>query len=184
MANFLTCKNGHNYDADQHTACPYCPAITDETNYKKTLTDFKNTQAFSDTQQFGKTMSEINGDFINGSADETKPGESRFKQTHIVSDEKSGITVPVQQSEKRKLVGWLVTFNNDQYGQDFKLYTGKNKIGTAPGCDIIINDSSVSGEHATLFISEKVLLIQDNFSTNGTKVNGNSIREIKLKEGL
>jgi len=80
-------------------------------------------------------------------------------------------------------VGWLVTFSHDEYGQDFKLYAGKNKIGSSPGSDILINDSSVSAEHVTVLFRDHEFLIKDNFSTNGTKVNGVTVDEGKLKEG-
>jgi len=188
MPNFKTCKNGHNYDADQYAECPFCPASTQGANYEKTLMDFKNTQVFEDgnIQQFNKTMiNEETSDF------KTTPDglprtnvENPFKRTSIVVDNKEITSAaPLQQTVKRKLVGWLVTFSNDEYGQDYKLYAGKNKIGTAADCDIVINDASVSGEHTTILFRENEFLIKDNFSTNGTQINAVTIDEGKIKEG-
>ena len=174
MSNFSTCNNGHNYDSSLYDKCPYCPANVDDINYKQTLTEFKNTLALTGENELEKTIVE----------DEmAKSTEHTFKKTQIIVDGKiANITSP-QEAEKRKLVGWLVTFHNNQYGQDFKLYNGKNKIGSATGCDIIINDPSVSGEHTTILFRENEFLIKDNFSTNGTKVNGVSVSEGKLKDG-
>ncbi len=186
MPNFKTCVNGHNYDADQNATCPFCPVNTQGTDYEKTLMDFKNTQVFDEgnDQQFNKTLiNEDNADFKTTPVGGTK-GEHPFKRTTIVMDEKAGTAAtPLQQTVKRKLVGWLVSFSNDDYGQDYRVYLGKNKIGSAPDCDIVINDSSISGEHTMILFRDNEFLIKDNFSTNGTKINGVSIDEGKLKEG-
>lgn len=187
MPNFKTCKNGHNYDVAQHSECPFCPANAQGPDYEKTLIDFKNTQVFDDgnNQQFNKTLiNEETADFKTTPVHGSHAADHPFKRTSIVIDEKEGNTLtPLQQSGKRKLVGWLVTFANDEYGQDYKLYAGKNKIGSAAGCDIVINDSSISGDHTTILFRDNEFLIKDNFSTNGTKINGVTVDEGKMKEG-
>ena len=106
-----------------------------------------------------------------------------ISRTSIVADDPSGQATPLPQLEKRKLVGWLVTFSNDEYGQDYRLFVGKNKIGSATGCDVLISDPSVSGEHCTVLFRENEFLIKDNFSTNGTKINAVGTDEGKLKDG-
>ena len=182
MTRYKTCINGHNYDEGLYGKCPYCPLKTDDINFKKTLSDFKNTRTINEATHFEKTvMDDIAGNSIDVQGNNAT--EHPFKKTQIVIDGKNIATVPILDQEKRKLVGWLVTFNNNQYGQDFKLFSGKNKIGTAQGCDIIVNDPSVSGEHTTIFYKEHEFLIKDDFSTNGTIVNGQSISEGKLMEG-
>ena len=172
MANFKTCVNGHNYDASQYAVCPYCPPNTGGPDYEKTLLDFKNTMINEENADFKTTL-----DLTSGGT------QHPFKRTSIVMDENSGASEPLQQTQKRKLVGWLVTFTNDDYGQDFKLYVGKNKVGSAPGCDILVNDSSISGEHTTILFRDHEFLIKDNFSTNGTKINGAMVDEGKLNDG-
>lgn len=186
MANFKTCNNGHNYNADLYTVCPFCPPVSN-TDYEKTLTDFKNTQVFDqgNNQQFNKTLiNEETADFkktpVGGGS---QSSDHPFKRTHIVTDDATNAAAPLIQVEKRKLVGWLVTFSHDEYGQDFKLYAGKNKIGSSSGCDILINDPSVSAEHVTVLFRDHEFLIKDNFSTNGTKINSTTVNEGKLKEG-
>ena len=189
MPNFKTCVNGHNYDADQHTICPFCPVAGTVTDYEKTLMDFKSTQIFDEgnSQQFKKTqLNEETHDFKTtpvlgaaGTAGESHP----FKRTSIVMDENAAAGKPMQQTAQRKLVGWLVTFSNSDYGQDYKLYVGKNKIGSGAEMDIVIHDPAVSAEHTTILFRDNEFLIKDNFSTNGTKINGVTVDEAKLKEG-
>jgi hypothetical protein len=183
MPQFKTCQNGHNYNADLYQVCPFCPPQINLPDYEKTMTDFKNTQVFDEgnSQQFSKTMiNEETADFNTTSVGD--PGHP-FKRTQFVSDDVTEAPGQLSQIEKRKLVGWLATFSHDEYGQDYRLYIGKNKIGSSPACDIVIDDPSVSGEHATVLFRDHEFLIKDNFSTNGTKINGAGIDEGRLKEG-
>ncbi|MFN8241775.1 MAG: FHA domain-containing protein [Bacteroidales bacterium] len=184
MENFKTCPNGHNYDAERYPGCPYCPGSTQNPDYEKTMKEFRKTKIMDEmnSQQFDKTI--INEENLDMKT--TTPGGNSsshpFSRTTIVmkdgKDEK-----PLDQSVKRKLVGWLVTFTHDEYGQDYRLFIGKNRIGSGSNCDIVIKDSSVSAEHTTILFREDEFLIKDNFSTNGTKVNGVTTDEGKLKDG-
>lgn len=186
MTNFKTCKNGHNYSSDQYSICPFCPESSNVPDYEKTLMDFKSTQLLDENSngQFDKTMiNEDNIDFKSTPVPGKSTSDHPFKRTTIVLDDTSSGNPGLQQTQKRKLVGWLATFSNDEYGQDFKLYVGKNKIGSAPGCDILIDDQSISGDHSTILFRDNVFLIKDNFSTNGTKINGVSTDEGKLQDG-
>lgn len=183
MANFKTCSNGHNYDANQYAECPFCPANSSFPDYEKTVMDFKKTEAFDSGSQFAKTMiNEENIDFKK-----TSPGgnvQHPFSRTTISGPENpTPAPVATTDKEKRKLVGWLVTFTHDESGEDFKIYMGKNKIGSAAPVDVLINDSSVSADHATILFRENEFLIRDNFSTNGTRINGVMEDEQKLKDG-
>lgn len=52
------------------------------------------------------------------------------------------------------------------------------KIGRLPSNDIIVNDNSVSREHATLIISDNEYTVRDLNSSNGTYVNGMRINGV------
>jgi len=173
MANFKTCHNGHNYDSEQHEKCPYCPVNIEDIDYKQTLSEFKNTLAMTGTNELEKTVMD---DEMADAA------EHPFKKTQIIVDGKIG-NILSQPGEKRKLFGWLVRFSDDQWDDDFRIYEGRNKIGSAVGCEIVIDNPSVSSEHATIFCREKEFLIKDNFSTNGTAINGVVISEGTLMDG-
>lgn len=56
-------------------------------------------------------------------------------------------------------------------------------IGRSPENAIQIDDPSVSGRHAQLHQVGEAYHLQDNDSTNGTRVNGESITTVALKEG-
>ena len=187
MPTYETNSDNQDYDKTQNPGNrTYNPPNAGSTDYEKTLMEFKNTQMANEgnDQQFKKTMiDEENAGFkttgVNSGNDTGHP----FKRTSIVNDESSKPAASQQTLQKRKLVGWLVTFSHDEYGQDHKLYAGKNKIGSAPGSDVMISDSSISGDHLIILFRENEFLFKDNFSTNGTKVNGVTTDEGKLKEG-
>jgi hypothetical protein len=79
------------------------------------------------------------------------------------------------------IVGWLVPLNGAQAFQTFKLRSGGTKIGTAPPCDIVINDGFMSTEHCQINASPQGFSLVDGGSTNGCYVNE---RKIQSKQDL
>lgn len=69
------------------------------------------------------------------------------------------------------LVGWIVPLVGPNQYQTFKLLQGVTKIGTAPDCNILIQDSFMSSLHAEIVCSPTGFLLKDGGSTNGTYVN-------------
>jgi pSer/pThr/pTyr-binding forkhead associated (FHA) protein len=63
------------------------------------------------------------------------------------------------------------------------LRQGDMKIGRKPGCEIQIDNLSVSGEHANIFTVGEDSFIQDLGSTNGTFINNKKISKHHLKNG-
>lgn len=56
-------------------------------------------------------------------------------------------------------------------------------IGRAPSNDVVIDDSTVSAQHALLTKSASGYRLKDLESTNGTQINGVSISDAELKDG-
>ncbi len=67
-----------------------------------------------------------------------------------------------------------------QNGERITLDTDSLKIGRQTSCRLVINDSSVSREHAQLRRSAEGWKLLDLGSTNGTKINGVKITEEQL----
>jgi pSer/pThr/pTyr-binding forkhead associated (FHA) protein len=57
--------------------------------------------------------------------------------------------------------------------------TGSRKRGP----DIVLKDGSVSRTHALVFVDRDVVSVADLMSTNGTRVNGDTVRDVDLREG-
>jgi hypothetical protein len=163
-----TCKNGHKYDDTLFNECPICPS--------KDITGSK-TQAIS--------YDDANKTKIIGGDDRTVAVGTK-DSTYISYGSASGLQTKIagigaESVNDRKLVGFLVTYDIHPLGTAFRLYEGKNFLGSGSGCDIYIeNDSLVSGKHMTILYRNKVFLFKDEFSTNGTFVNGSMENEGEL----
>ncbi len=76
----------------------------------------------------------------------------------------------------------IIKFNNEVIDH-IDLKQGDMKIGRKPGCEIMIDNLAISGEHANIFTVGEDSFIQDMGSTNGTFVNNKKITKHHLKNG-
>jgi hypothetical protein len=80
--------------------------------------------------------------------------------------------------------GWLVLRSGPRSGQQFGLKRGRNTIGRdSTIADIVIQDETVSGEHARIQFEQGQFYIYDLASTNGTSVNNRRIQRQMLMDG-
>ena len=69
-------------------------------------------------------------------------------------------------------------------GARFELLpTQENMLGRDWECKIVLNDPQCSRVHACVFRNEDGWWIRDNSSSNGTFVNGQTVREARLVDG-
>jgi hypothetical protein len=80
-------------------------------------------------------------------------------------------TVLLTEKRKPPVVGWFVAMSGDQKGDDFRVRDGQNVIGSAPECEIVLNDTAVSAKHASIRYKDHKFFITDLDSTNGTFLN-------------
>jgi len=88
--------------------------------------------------------------------------------------------------KKTQTYAWLVGMSGKNKGKQFDLKDDINSIGRGSKNDIIIDDDSVSREHAKIkyFEDEDKYKIYDLVSTNGTYVNGKKIEiPTEIKDG-
>jgi len=76
----------------------------------------------------------------------------------------------------------IIKFNNDVVDH-VDIRQGDMKIGRKPGCEIFIDNLSVSGEHANIFTVGEDSFIQDLGSTNGTFISNKKITKHHLRNG-
>lgn len=69
------------------------------------------------------------------------------------------------------VVGWIVALNGALRGRDFRLVTGRNVIGTAADCDIVLTDPYLSSKHMAIRHEDGRFTLIDLDSTNGTYLN-------------
>ncbi len=68
-------------------------------------------------------------------------------------------------------VGWVVVLNGELRGRDFRLVDGKNTMGTAADCDVVLTDPYLSSHHAVIRHENGEFTFVDLDSTNGSFVN-------------
>ena len=87
-------------------------------------------------------------------------------------------------TQRKKLTGFLVTYDNVANGEFFPLYEGKNFIGRDESSNVVIQgDESVSERHLSIIYrpADKKFKFKDDQSSNGTFINGELIDEGVLK---
>lgn len=77
---------------------------------------------------------------------------------------------------------FIIKLNNNVVDH-VELGQGDVKIGRKAGCEIHLDNLSVSGEHANIFTIGDDSFVQDLGSTNGTYVNNKKITKHHLKDG-
>jgi hypothetical protein len=82
--------------------------------------------------------------------------------------------------KNREVCGWMVALNGQHKGEDFRLRIGKNVIGTAADCDIVLTDKKISRKHATIRFEGGEFQIADLDSSNGCFVNDEKIQKHDL----
>ena len=66
---------------------------------------------------------------------------------------------------------------------EVKLVKDKTTLGRRPYNDVVIDNLLVSGEHAALLMNSDEVYVEDLNSTNGTFVNGKSVKRQLLRHG-
>lgn len=178
MENIKTCTNGHNYDSSLYNVCPYCPKgnTSERTVLNNAQGNLPPTELSSSSSSAKTRIVSQGGAY--GREDRTLPYQGITPEnrtivpngTRIITPDGGALDGDVQ---NRKLVGFLVSYTLNPQGKSFKLYEGKNLIGTDQTCDITIsNDPGISGKHVTILYRSGKFRFKDEFSTNATFING------------
>ena len=146
------CPNGHYYDSEKFTSCPFCKDENNETmpiggTMPLTTDSFDTvppTMPFTDetaSQQpdSGYPDVELSKTVPIGVTASTAPQSESFGETKAYDEANLGF-VPT--------VGWVICIRGPHKGKDFRLVTGYNKIGRSremaiclPGDDQITRES-------------------------------------------
>lgn len=167
------CPNGHQYDPSIYgDNCPFCPSMAAGANSEKTAMLGGGNDAFGPIP--------AGGDFeaptmrVNGGRSADAGGRTVIRSAGADA-----------QNDERRLVGLLVSYDTNKNGDVFKIFEGRNIIGRAATCDIPITaDSKLSSQHLLILFREDGFTAVDQYSTNGSYINGEFLSEgKKLKTG-
>jgi hypothetical protein len=81
-----------------------------------------------------------------------------------------------------RLVAWIIPMDGPQGGQLLEL-RARAIVGTAPDCEVVVKDASISGRHAEFSAQGGVFRVSDLGSTNGTFVNDKRVQSAELVDG-
>lgn len=77
----------------------------------------------------------------------------------------------------------LVFLLDGEVVKEVELVKPRTTLGRRPNNDIVIDNLTVSGEHAALHLQDQSVEVQDLGSTNGTFVNGQPVERHILRDG-
>ncbi len=114
----------------------------------------------------------VGGDYAKTRVESDVPREGQAGTATAAAPARRTVLI----SEKRKppVVGWFVALTGEQKGEDFRIRDGQNILGSAPECDIVIRDNTVSSKHASLRYKDGKFILSDLDSSNGTFLNDRS----------
>lgn len=137
--NLIRCANGHFYDSERFTECPFC-----------------NQDRISTVVEGGEDSENLYTQPLNP----PKPEQDTGFETDDISKTVGYFDIV----ETDPVVGWLVAVSGNHLGQDFRLKSGRNFIGRSEEMDVALtNDNSISRDkHAIILYDPKsnVFLVQ------------------------
>tara|TARA_B100000963_G_C22506014_1_gene616057 strand:+ start:461 stop:1075 length:615 start_codon:yes stop_codon:yes gene_type:complete len=181
--NLVDCPKGHVYDSLENDSCPWCPSDGDDSNIDN-----------GKTVILGGENSSPNPKTVKISSDTIATSEQKSSNAHDLGktiirrpdEDSTKENTPKQSVQRRRLRGWLVTYDHADYGDDYKITEGSNTIGSKSDNTITIADSSISSSHAIILYKQGEFLLSDEMSSNGTFVNGEEIQPripVKISDG-
>lgn len=78
---------------------------------------------------------------------------------------------------------YVITYQESGAPRRRTLPSGDTIAGRAPGCDLVVDDASVSRRHARFSVTDSACTVTDLKSRNGTYVNGNIVTAAELADG-
>lgn len=155
MASIIKCANGHYYDRDKYSSCPYCAVLADGLGPWDDMplagadgghSPDKPGMADGNQRPSGGKPADDNATVAmlppgKDQAMRVDIGPARKRKMYGGSSGDEGMTIGILPDEKNGLAyvtGWLVGQNGPVKGRDFRLHEGMNWIGSDPMSDISI----------------------------------------------
>ncbi|MBI3183445.1 MAG: GGDEF domain-containing protein [Myxococcales bacterium] len=97
------------------------------------------------------------------------------------SESERTLTKPLENllAGQGRLNASLIVLTGSSIGKMFRIEKAITTIGRALDCDVVLDDESISRQHARLVKSEKGIDMVDLGSKNGTLLNGDRVTEVK-----
>lgn len=131
MKSASRCPNGHYYDPDEHSSCPFCGVPGLDVEVEKTR-----------AKRPGFTDEEI---------------EVTRRREIAADDEGKTVGVFVKKLGVEPVTGWLIAISGPAKGSDYRIVSDRNYIGRSKKMDVVIEgDETISREnHAIISYNPK-----------------------------
>ena len=121
----VKCQKGHYYDDNRYDRCPYCENVM---------------------KQYAKERNEVTVAKRDVGISAAEVGRLVGRKSGL-PDADEGRTISLYSPLKGNdyVTGWLVCVEGTEYGRDFRLHHGFNRIGRSPVMDVaLLNDKQIS----------------------------------------
>lgn len=160
----VQCINAHYYDDEKYQQCPHCAALQE-----KAAQDKQTAEQVSQARQIENYAAQyIRQHRAQPQVQSTQPqvqstqpqapniqGQMPVEASREVDDEKT-VSLYQKRGAARYTVGWLVCVEGEEYGRDFPLCAGFNRIGRSGSNDIVLSDMQISmEEHCSVIYEQK-----------------------------
>ena len=143
MASLSQCPNGHFFDRDIYSSCPYCDGKSQKVDR---VGGYDGTYTVPLSGPASGTSGASSG-IPTAPVDTISQGNSR----DTVPPPKSDITIPVNFFGDEKsdggtkfVVGWLAAIEGPYKGKSFELHSGYNRVGRKEGDIRLEKDNTIS----------------------------------------
>ncbi len=197
----IRCNNGHFYDQDKFSSCPYCNGGSSTSDSMTEAFEDPVTMPLREPQPLmGNGAAAVGTQPAQPEAVVSKSLEQAFNQTapaasmnginsvfaespagedHTVAITPGGKTMGTE--GQKPAVGWLVCIKGKHIGKDFRLVQGKNYIGRDVSMDVCLEgEKTVSRDRHAVIVYDPMnhlYLIQSGESKELTYVNDKVILE-------
>ena len=142
MAQLLQCPNGHYYDPDMYSSCPYCTGESMGVDRSFTAPIPRNAPSFSQQEIMATVPLNTAGETVPPEKPEddmphTMPAFMAKKTTDNVSGD-------AVEDDSKFVVGWLVAIEGPYRGKSFEIHNGYTYIGRLEGDIVLSQDKLVS----------------------------------------
>lgn len=146
----LECTNGHLYDSDLYSECPYCSGGSKEILFNEgnggTVPVSGAFGASSDAEPFKTSIGST--DFGSGNDDDN--GRTVAPQAYLKNEDMDDRTEAVSARKMgiQPVTGWIVCVEGKNKGKSYSLYDKQNSIGRGNDNDVVVEgDSTISREN-------------------------------------
>jgi uncharacterized membrane protein YhaH (DUF805 family) len=143
---------------------------------------FASFESYPNENEYGENIESLKNEELINNIASILSEEETVKEEDILEPLVAFDEIPVKALEKELESINLNVISGTKTGSFYSVHS-RSRIGRAPDNDIVLNENTVSSYHAEIKIQNNNFIIMDLNSTNGTKVDGNKIKEEIIKSG-